>query len=224
MKKQKNKKIKEEKKIKVKKIKSKNTEVANKESSGKLSPKFFISLFSICFLFVVVILVGFAIHYRFDTVTVEDNKPGGNIRLVYTTEDSNITILKSVPISDSIGIISIYDFDFSVETNLKEASSVEYELSVSIDDEFNTIPKEDLKVYLEKENSGTYVKFFGPSLFKPLTKDSALGTKKGDMVIAEVKKIKSGVDNYRLRVWQTESSVVRDGVISVNVKLSGKAK
>lgn len=223
MKKQKNKKIKEEK-IKIKKTKNKSTEIVNKESSGKLSSKFFISLFSICFLFIVVILVGFAIHYRFDTVTIEDNKPGGNIRLVYTTEDSNITVLKSEPIIDSIGIISIYNFDFSVETNLKEASSVEYELSVSIDDEFNTIPKEDIKVYLEKESSGTYVKFFGPSLFKPLMKNSVLGTKKGDMVIAEVKKIKSGVDNYRLRVWQTESSAVRDGVISVNVKLNGRAK
>lgn len=217
-------KVKKEKEIKKDKKKSQDNELIEKNNSNGLSFKFLISLFSMSLLFIVVLCIGFLIHYRFDTKTVEDNKPGGNIKLVFTTEDSSINIPNSTPFVDSIGVLSIYNFDFSVETKLKDASSVEYELSVSVNDELNTIPKEDIKVYLEKENSGTYSKFFGPSLFRTLKKDSLLGSKKGDMVIAEVKKIKSGVDNYRLRVWQADTSASSGGVISVEVKLNGKAK
>lgn len=217
-------KVKKEKEIKKDKKKSQDNELIEKNNSNGLSFKFLISLFSMSLLFIVVLCIGFLIHYRFDTKTVEDNKPGGNIKLVFTTEDSSINIPNSTPFVDSIGVLSIYNFDFSVETKLKDASSVEYELSVSVNDELNTIPKEDIKVYLEKENSGTYSKFFGPSLFRTLKKDSLLGSKKGDMVIAEVKKIKSGVDNYRLRVWQADTSASSGGVIFVEVKLNGKAK
>ena len=44
------------------------------------------------------------------------------------------------------------------------------------------------------------------------------------MVLTKAKKIKSGTDNYRLRIWLADTSLVQNGSYSVEVDINGKAK
>ena len=83
-----------------------------------------------------------------------------------------------------------------------------------------------IKIYLEKENSGSYSKIFGPSKFKGISKTSDLGTPKGSMVLAKVTNKKSIIENYRLKVWL--SSTASPGTIpqnySIDINLVGDAE
>lgn len=189
-----------------------------------MSRRFSIILVSVCLIFLIILTLGIIIYNHDDDEVVEVNEFGGNVRLVFTTETNDIMITKASPVTDEIGIKSPYSFDFSVETDLKKASRIEYELSVEKDDDYSTIADSDIKIYLEKEDSGTYTRFYGPSAFKPLSNDSSLGSKKGDMVIASVKKIKSGVDNYRLRIWLSDKSKLISGDYLLRINIKGKAK
>ena len=114
-------------------------------------------------------------------------------------------------------------FDFSVEVKLDQADFVEYEIAIEKDKAFSNIPDNEVKFYLEEENSGSFSKIFGPSEFKPLEKESDLGTEAGDMVLYSVKKNSSGTTNYRLRMWMADASTMPVGNYSVEVLINGKA-
>ena len=44
------------------------------------------------------------------------------------------------------------------------------------------------------------------------------------MILTSVKKSKSGDDNYRLRVWLADTSLLEKGNVEVELKLFGNAK
>ena len=44
------------------------------------------------------------------------------------------------------------------------------------------------------------------------------------MVLTKAKTTKSGSDNYRLRIWLADTSLVQNGSYSVEVDINGKAK
>ena len=77
---------------------------------------------------------------------------------------------------------------------------------------------------MEKESDGTYSKVFGPTTFEGLKKKTVLGSEKDSMVLTKAKKVKSGTDNYRLRIWLADTSLVQNGSYSVEVDINGKAK
>ena len=81
-----------------------------------------------------------------------------------------------------------------------------------------------LKVYLEKEDSGTYNSLIKPQVFKPLKENSELGSPKGSMVLTKVINKKSKIDNYRLRSWLSDSSILSDDTYSLEIILKARAK
>ena len=77
---------------------------------------------------------------------------------------------------------------------------------------------------MEQEKSGTYTAVFEPKVFEGIKSKSELGAPLGSMILTSVKKSKSGDDNYRLRVWLADTSLLEKGNVEVELKLFGNAK
>lgn len=192
-----------------------------------LSGFFWIIVIIVCL--VLSILVGFLfVKYGNEkNVVIEKEENGGNIILNYTNNITGLYITKAIPTSDIVGSAASEEgkyFDFAIDTKLDNATSIEYEIAVLKDSKKCTIPDDDIRIYLEREVSGTYTKVFGPAPFKPIKEDTKLGSQSGSMVLSKVKTKKSFVDNYRLRLWLADTSTVQSGDYAVEVVVNGHAK
>jgi len=200
----------------------------NKEKKGKeLSTKFWIIVIVISCLMIALITVGFIVYGKRTPEVIEKEADGGYVTLNYTSEVNALTILSATPTTDAVGMKNMTDgqyFDFSVDVNLADAPKVEYEISLIKDNTVSNISNEDIRIYLEKEESGTYTKLFGPEKFTPSKNYSSAGSEIGSMVLANVKKIKSETDNYRLRIWLSDESLATGGNFSVEVDIHAVAK
>ena len=193
----------------------------------KLSKNFWIIFICVCSAFIVILAVGMAVVSNKKQEVIVEKKEGGNILLNYSDNIDGLSITNAVPTSDLIGMKDNTEgayFDFSVDVDLDEAKYVEYEVSIKKDKSKSTITDDDIRVYLEKESDGTYSKVFGPSKFMGLKKKTVLGSGSGSMVLTKTKKVKSGTDNYRLRIWLADTSLIQNGTYSVEVDINGKAK
>lgn len=196
------------------------------KGSNKLSKTFWILTLILCILCIVGISIGFYFYKQETNKVVVKDKLGGDVYLKYVGNTNGLTLLNASPMTDQLGALQDGDnkyFDFSVEVDLDEADFVEYEIAIVKDKSFSNIPDNEVKFYLEEENSGSFSKVFGPSEFKPLEEKTELGTDKGDMVLYTVKKADSGTINYRLRMWMAETSTMPVGNYSVEVSINGKA-
>ena len=200
-------------------------EVIEKEKNGKLI--ILIAGISLIILIILIILIVSFVNKPSDVVT--EKKTGGEVNITYTDKSNTLTITGATPMEDSAAIKDLAGenyFEFSVETKLDEAEEVNYEISISKNVSKSTINDSDIRVYLEKENSGSYTKVFGPKPFKGISKTTDLGTKKGDMVIANMTNKKSIIENYRLKIWLSntaaESTISQDYSVEINIK--GDAK
>lgn len=196
------------------------------KGSNKLSKTFWILTLILCILCIAGISIGFYFYKKETNKVIVKDELGGDVYLKYVGNTNGLTLLNASPMSDQLGALQDGDnkyFDFSVEVDLDEADFVEYEIAIVKDKSFSNIPDNEVKFYLEEENSGSFSKVFGPSEFKPLEKKTELGTDKGDMVLYTVKKADSGTINYRLRMWMAETSTMPVGNYSVEVSINGKA-
>ena len=196
------------------------------KGSNKLSKTFWILTLILCILCIAGISIGFYFYKQETNKVIVKDELGGDVYLKYVGNTNGLTLLNSSPMTDQLGALQDGDnkyFDFSVEVDLDEADFVEYEIAIVKDKSFSNIPDNEVKFYLEEENSGSFSKVFGPSEFKPLEKKTELGTDKGDMVLYTVKKADSGTINYRLRMWMAETSTMSVGNYSVEVSINGKA-
>lgn len=197
------------------------------EKENKSKKGFCILIVVICLLLIAVTAVGFWLFSKKDDEVIEQTESGGSVTLNYSNDVNGLSIINAVPTTSAIGMSGTEEsqyFDFSVDVDLDNAKSVEYEIYIEKVASSSTISDEDIRIYLEKEKSGTYNKEFDPMKFSPLKKATALGTEKGNMVLEKVKKTKSGVDNYRLRMWLADSSLSPTGNYSVLVNVVGEAK
>lgn len=183
----------------------------------------------IIILLVVGIVVGaFYIHNNQSVDVIEENLTGGDISLTYSDEENLFVIENAIPTSDIVG--TKYDsaelfFDFTVKTELEDANSISYDVILVRDDISSTSKNENIKIYLEKENNGSYVKVVEPTIFNVNLKDEELG--ENAMKVYTHSKSKSGSDNYRLRMWISDTAVFNAGEIQnfgVKVAIKGSAK
>ena len=196
------------------------------KGSNKLSKTFWILTLILCILCIAGISIGFYFYKKETNKVIVKDELGGDVYLKYVGNTNGLTLLNASPMTDQLGALQDGDnkyFDFSVEVDLDEADFVEYEIAIVKDKSFSNIPDNEVKFYLEEENSGSFSKVFGPSEFKPLEEKTELGTDKGDMVLYTVKKADSGTINYRLRMWMAETSTMPVGNYSVEVSINGKA-
>lgn len=197
------------------------------KTNSKLNKTFWILTLVICLLCIAGISVGFYLYKLETDKEIIKEKLGGDVYLKFVGNTNGLTLLNASPMTDQLGALQEGEnkfFDFSVEVKLDEAEYVEYEIAIEKDTAFSNIPDNEVKFYLEEENSGSFSKIFGPSEFKPLEEDSELGTEAGNMVLYTVKKNATGTTNYRLRMWMSDKSTMLVGNYSVEVSINGKAK
>lgn len=182
-----------------------------------------IILISVLIILIVVLAFGLLSNKKEDTVQEYNS---GVITMSYT--DSNVfKFTNLVPLTDSLGKTSDQYFDFVVNTKLEDSDEIDYEIAVSIIEDESNVTGDYVKFYLEKQNSGSFSKVFGPSIFEGITTASKLSTPAGSMVLLEDTKKKDSTDNYRLRVFLDEKSIVSTDVVyyvSVKVDVFGKDK
>lgn len=191
------------------------------------SKKFWYFLLAIFVFFIIVVSIGFVFFANREEKIIEKNETGGKVTLNYTNNISGLSMQKIVPTTDAVAMKDLTDnnyFDFFIDVDLKKANYIEYEISVIKEKNECTITDDDIRIYLEKEKSGTYTKVFGPSKYTPITKLSSLGSKKGSMILLQSKAVKSIKDNYRLRIWLSDKSLLPMGNYAVKVEVNGVAK
>ena len=197
------------------------------EKNKEKIPSFLILELTLSIIFVIILAIGIAVFANRKEEIILKEENGANIVLNYSSNVNGLSIKGAAPTTDSVGLKKSEDgeyFDFSIEVTLDDAPSVEYEI-VAIKDKANSnISDDDIKIYLEKEKSGTYTKIFGPSKYVPLKKETKFGTKAGSMVLATTKKTNSSTDNYRLRMWLSDKSTMNDGSYSIEIGVNAIAK
>ena len=197
------------------------------ENKNGLTRRFWYTCLALLIVFSTLYILGFYFFNNRKVKVVYKRENGGVVTLNYVGDSTKIKIVDLVPTTDSIGMKNNKDgeyFDFSVDVDLKKAPSIEYELAIIKDDKNSTISDEDIRIYLEKENSGSYSKVFGPENYKEIKEKSKLSSPKGSMVLVNSKSIKSISDKYRLRVWLSDASVVEKGSFAFEVVVNGVAK
>ncbi len=189
----------------------------------ELTKRFWFLLLSVCIILIISISVGFAYFSKTKKPVIYESENGGTVTLNYSGDFSGIVLDKAVPTLDSVGSKGEKYFDFSVDVALDNATYIEYELALTKIGKC-AIPDDDLKIFLEQEDSGSYVKVFGPEKFTPLTENSKIGSPKGSMAIFKVKKTRSLADRYRLRVWMSDKSSLATGNCTLEVSVFGNTK
>ena len=178
----------------------------------------------------IILIICCVVFFNRKEEVVKEKKKGGEVTLSYTDDLNIFSISNAVPTIDAVGKVSsgadTY-FDFSVNTEIFEANSLDYEIYVEKYGNTPTISDKDIKIYLEKQNSGTFESVLEPSAFEPLKAKSELGTPRGAMIIYKDSAGNDLTENYRLRMWLSDTAIVNPGTIpsyTVKVSVIGKAK
>lgn len=191
----------------------------------KTTKKLWIILLCVCLLFITFTTIGFIMFSNRKPEIVNEQLDGGSVVLNYSSDSSYLNINNAVPTTDTVGMASNVNgsyFDFSVDTEIDDAKSITYELSLK--KVKGNVPDSDIVVYLEKEDSGTYSPIVKPTGFKQIKNDSKFGTKKNSMILLTSEKEKSVIDNYRLRTWISEKSSVANGNYQLEINIIANAK
>ena len=197
------------------------------KKSGSLSRNFWYVLIGMCLALLFFVGIIFFAFANREPEVIEKKVKGGNIILNYTNDITGLSISKATPITDNVGMKNEKEgevFDFTIDIDIDSASAIDYEIAVIKEESASTIKDDDIRIYLEKEDRGTYEKVFGPEAYKPLEKDTKLGSPEGSMVVFKDTTKKSLKENYRLRMWLSSKSVTKDGNYKVEVVVNGKAK
>lgn len=198
------------------------------ENKKGISKGILITCLIIVLLVVAIVVGAFYIHNNQDVDIIEENLTGGSVSLTYSDDENLFVIENAIPTSDVVGTkldSAELFFDFTVKTEIEDADYVEYEIILVKDEATSTALNENIKVYLEKEKSGTYSKVVAPTVFDSNTIDAELGDDL--MSVYKQKKTSSGSDNYRLRLWVSDTAVFNIGDIQnfgVKIALKGIAK
>ena len=193
----------------------------------KQSNCFWYLIVGIIFVMILVVSIFFIYFINIEDEVIEKNSYGAKVYLNYSSDVPGLKVSNMSPTSDEVAITDLKDgsyFDFSVEVDMLKAKDYEYEISVVKDINNSSISDDDIRVYLEKEDSGSYVQVFEPNKYSALKKKSDLGSAKGSMVLYTDSCSKDCSNNYRLKIWLSDSATTTIGSYGVDVMVNGIAK
>ncbi|MBQ8132033.1 MAG: hypothetical protein IJ193_06050 [Bacilli bacterium] len=195
----------------------------NKVSKGVL-----FGIIGVSCLVIIIVVLAAVLYFNAPKKVKKEKLEGGNIYYTYSDDICGLEITKFQPFTDAdgkkINQADMY-FDFSVASEMDEANEINYEISITSDKK-TTVPLKNVKVYLEKQSSGTYVPVGEPKTVSLSKETSKLGSPANSMVIHTETKKKSITDNYRLRAWVSKESgatLTDKDILSLRVSVSGKA-
>lgn len=195
------------------------------DNSYKTKNILFIIL-GISVILILVVIFSFIMFFKHQKNNVNEVIKNSVVTMNYKTSTAEFKLANLTPMSNEVGKALRTEgsyFDFAVSSQLDEDSSVQYEIALIKDSE-STISDNDVVIYLEKQNSGSYAKVDDPQIFTPSKKKTSLGSPAKSMVVDKVTLSSEKVVNYRLRMWIREGAVVDpSGVYSVKVKVFGQA-
>lgn len=185
------------------------------------------SIVTIILVIIAVIGCSFFLYANKPQVIQQETLEGGSITLTYSDDENLFVMENGVPTSDSVGMI--FDsadkyFDFTVKTVVDEADYIEYQIILEKDNDVSTALDSNVKVYLEREDSGTFVKVGEPIKFATEVSENDEDV---SLAIFKVKKTSNDTDNYRLRMWIDETATIDANQIQnygVKVAIKGEAK
>ncbi len=196
--------------------------------NDKISKSFIIT---IVFLTVVLAsILGYSLYSYFNVPSRVDvlEIDGGSINLTYSDDVSALTINHPKKIGDveakKINSADMY-FDFSIFTELSEATKISYDVIVTPNKK-NTIKPEYIKVYLEKVDSGAFTSVIEPLSLKNVIKSNKSELSKDAVVIYKNTLQRTKNDTYRLRAWvdsNCDYQLKDNDLISLDIDVYGKA-
>ena len=199
-------------------------------SKKKVSKKLIGWLVVASILVIAIIVVAFIIFNKRENNKKDKYFDSGSVLMTYS-ENSNIFFIDNmVPLVDDIAKASNIDghyYDFTINVDLGDSKAIDYEIGLLIDDEFTSSLPETVKIYLEKQESGTYIPVSEPITFDQLNDYSSYGASVGTKIIAKVSSEESVSHNYRLRMWLTDGTFVSPDVVQsfgVAINVYGKAR
>ena len=199
------------------------------ENKKSVSKKVLLLILLISIIVVLIVVLAFGLFFKSKDNDDKKDYNAGVITMNYS-DSTNFKITNLIPVTDSVGMnfneAGTY-YDFIVDTKMEDSDEVSYEVAISVNEDETNVDLSNLKVYLEKQESGSYSKVLAPTTFKSLSKSSSFGTAKGAMVLFKNKVVNNSNDNYRLRVWMDEKTVTVPNTvytISVNVDVYGHAE
>ena len=199
-----------------------------KEKEEKSARRIIFTMIAVTILVISVISLSFATFQRESKNDNSNSITTQNISMNYTESINGISIVNAVPTTDAVGMklngTGEY-FDFTIKTTIADKTSIVYEIA-AVKDKNSTLQDSDVKLYLEKQVSGSYESVMEPTVFTPISKKSDVGSPVGSMVLKTVEQNKSSTDNYRLRMWIKEDAVGTETEKSYTVKVNvyGKAQ
>lgn len=200
------------------------------DNKNKVSKGVLFGIIGVSLLLLIILVLAFVIFFTSPKEVKEEVIDAGDVSMTYTDDFNGLSITNTIPVTDEIGKnLEGADqyFDFTVSSNVVSSATVEYEIALLKNKSISTISDGDIRIYLEKQSSGSYVKLFGPDQFVGIDKKSQIGSPKGSMIISKVTNEESITENYRLRMWLSDKAQVNTDVIqnyTVEVIVNGRAK
>ncbi len=201
------------------------------ESSKKgISKKFVVGLIVASILIVTLIIVSFIMFFIHENNKDAEFFDSGSIVMTYA-ENSDIFFINNIlPMTDEVGKANSNEgqyYDFTINVNLGDCDKSSYEIALEISDEFTTALPSTVKVYLEKQESGSYIPVGEPVTFDKLQSNSLYGAPKDAKIIASVNEKETVSNNYRLRMWLADGTVVSPEILQsfgIEINVYGEAK
>lgn len=200
------------------------------------SKQIILSVLGIAILIVAVVGISYAVFATTLSGTKENTITTGTISMNYTEATNGILINNAMPMSDVNGKVLTGDnnvFDFTVSAAVSGAATINYEVVAEKILNDNLIADSDIRLYLQKEESGDYVDTpitNPPQSFTPLSSQTSVGSPVGSMLLYSGSFTNSKSDssdysdNFRLRMWLGENALIDDVSRTFQVKVNVYAK
>lgn len=196
----------------------------------KGSKKVVISVIIITVLVIGIIAFAYKIFMDGENKKVDIVNNSGTVMLTYANNDGIFIIDPLEKKSDDAGQKLTGEgkyFDFVVTTEVNDKNIIEYELAVNLVQNETNIDPDKIKIYLEKENSGSYGKVIEPTIYKKNASVSSYGTPMSYMSLYHTDNNTDNNENYRLRVWIDQAANIDTSVkykAAIQIKVYAKAK
>lgn len=154
----------------------------------------------------------------------------GSIVMTYSENSDIFFVNNMISVSDDAGRVSSDEdqyFDFTIKVNLGDSKSANYEIALEVNEEFTTVLPSDVMIYLEKQESGTYVPISDPISFDELDLTSDYGASSVAKIITKGSCDETTSYNYRLRMWLKEGTVTIPEIVpsfAVEINVYGETK
>jgi len=188
------------------------------EKEKRDSKKIVIPILGVAVLLIAVIGISFAV-FSFKGISSKQNSvTTGTLVMTYTENTNGITLTNAMPMTDTAGKVSTNSnekFEFTVSASITGTSTINYEVA-AIKDASSTLLDNEVKLYLEKNGSAV----LQPKNFTPIASATTVGSPAGSMLLDSGTFTTSVTNNYVLRMWVAESTVITDVVKTYTVKIN----